>query len=232
MAIRIAVIEDNPALLQTICRNLSLFDEVSVVFTAGDGREAVRLTGLHLPDVILMDIDMPIMNGIEATLHIRGQYPAVRILMLTVFDYDDKIFAAIRAGASGYLLKDERTDQIVNAIEEVISGGAPMSPLIAYKILGLLRQESASPSPRPDEPVASSALKPSPRPEAFDLTKREVELLERLTNGLTPAQISADLFISLSTVRKHIENIYEKLYVHSKLEAIRLAEKYRWFEKS
>nr|WP_293843745.1 response regulator transcription factor [uncultured Arsenicibacter sp.] len=232
MAIRIAVIEDNPALLQTICRNLSLFDEVSVVFTAGDGREAVRLTGLHLPDVILMDIDMPIMNGIEATLHIRGQYPAVRILMLTVFDYDDKIFAAIRAGASGYLLKDERTDQIVNAIEEVISGGAPMSPLIAYKILGLLRQESASPSPRPDEPVASPALKPSLRPEAFDLTKREVELLERLTNGLTPAQISADLFISLSTVRKHIENIYEKLYVHSKLEAIRLAEKYRWFEKS
>lgn len=232
MAIRIAVIEDNPALLQTICRNLSLFDEVSVVFTAGDGKEAVRLTGLHLPDVILMDIDMPIMNGIEATLHIRGQYPAVRILMLTVFDYDDKIFAAIRAGASGYLLKDERTDQIVNAIEEVISGGAPMSPLIAYKILGLLRQESASPSQWPDEPVASPALKPSPRPEAFDLTKREIELLERLTNGLTPAQISADLFISLSTVRKHIENIYEKLYVHSKLEAIRLAEKYRWFEKS
>ena len=235
MPVRIALVEDNPLLLQTLSRNLSLFDEVQVVFTAGDGQEAVRLTGLHQPDVILMDIDMPRMNGIEATRQIREQHPAVRVLILTVFDYDDKIFAAIRAGASGYLLKEERTDQIVNAIEAVVSGGAPMSPLIAYKTLALLRQPLTAPAKA--IPVALSVTvslaataKPAPSPATFALTKREIDILEQLTNGLSPTEIGNKLFISLSTVRKHVENIYDKLYVHTKLEAIRLAEQHGWFK--
>ena len=234
MPVRIALVEDNPLLLQTLSRNLSLFDEVQLVFTAGDGQEAVRLTGLHQPDVILMDIDMPRMNGIEATRQIREQHPAVRILILTVFDYDDKIFAAIRAGASGYLLKEERADQIVNAIEAVVSGGAPMSPLIAYKTLALLRHTPNSTAAAPIAlPVAASSpatAKPAPSPATFDLTKREIDILEHLTKGLSPAQIGESLFISLSTVRKHIENIYDKLYVHTKLGAIRLAEQHGWFK--
>jgi DNA-binding NarL/FixJ family response regulator len=229
MPIRIALVEDNPLLLQTLSRNLSLFDEVQMVFTAGDGQEAVRLAGLHQPDVILMDIDMPLMNGIEATRLIRDQYPAVRILILTVFDYDDKIFAAIRAGASGYLLKEERADQLVNAIETVVSGGAPMSPLIAYKTLALLRQPPAEPAPVAAIANQKIAAKPAMTPAQFELTKREITILEQLTNGLSPTEIGNKLFISLSTVRKHIENIYDKLYVHTKLEAIRLAEQYQWF---
>lgn len=227
MPVRIALVEDNPLLLQTLSRNLSLFDEVQLVFTAGDGQEAVRLTGLHQPQVILMDIDMPLMDGIEATRLIREQCPDVRVLMLTVFDYDDKIFAAIRAGASGYLLKEERADQIVNAVEAVVSGGAPMSPLIAYKTLALLRQQPTGSAPALAEQKV--VAKPAPTPAQFELTPREIEILEQLTNGLSPAEIGNKLFISLSTVRKHTENIYDKLYVHTKLEAIRLAEQYRWF---
>ncbi|GAB3703467.1 two-component system response regulator DegU [Spirosoma flavus] len=228
MPVRIALVEDNPVLLQTLSRNLSLFNEVQVIFTASNGQEAVRLVSLHQPQVVLMDIDMPLMNGIEATRQIREQYPDVRVLMLTVFDYDDKIFAAIRAGASGYLLKEERADQIVNAVEAVVGGGAPMSPLIAYKTLALLRQQSTATAP-----TASSlnvATKPAPTPAQFELTIREVEILELLTNGLSPTEIGNKLFISLSTVRKHIENIYDKLYVHTKLEAIRIAEQHKWFK--
>jgi len=228
MPVRIAIVEDNPLLLQTISRTLSVFAEVQVAFTARDGQEAVRLTGLHQPEVVLMDIDMPIMNGIEATRQIKELYPAVRVLMLTVFDYDDKVFAAIRAGASGYLLKEERADQIVNAIEAVIDGGAPMSPQIAYKTLALLRQQTASPTAALTT-GGGKLLAKQPTPATFELTAREVEILEQLTHGLTPVQISAKLFISLSTVRKHIENTYDKLYVHSKLEAIRIAEQHKWF---
>jgi DNA-binding NarL/FixJ family response regulator len=159
----------------------------------------------------------------------------VRVLMLTVFDYDDKIFAAIRAGASGYLLKEERADQIVNAIEAVVSGGAPMSPLIAYKTLALLRQQPVDPA-KSTTTYSTVAANPTattkhpPSPATFDLTKREIDILEQLTKGLSPAQIGETLFISLSTVRKHIENIYDKLYVHTKLEAIRLAEQHGWFQ--
>jgi DNA-binding NarL/FixJ family response regulator len=229
MPVRIALVEDNPLLRQTISRTLSVFAEIQIVFTAGNGQEAVHLTGLHQPEVVLMDIDMPIMDGIQATGQIKDLYPNVRILMLTVFDYDDKIFAAIRAGASGYLLKEERADQIVNAIEAVVSGGAPMSPQIAYKTLALLRQQTARTASALPIPVGKLPVK-QPTPATFELTTREIEILERLTHGLTPALISAELFISLSTVRKHIENIYDKLYVHTKLEAIRLAEQYQWFE--
>lgn len=234
MPVRIALVEDNPMLLQTLSRNLALFDEVQMVFTAGDGQEAVRLAILHQPDVVLMDIDMPRMNGIEATRQIREQCPNVRVLMLTVFDYDDKIFAAIRSGASGYLLKEERVDQLVNAIEAVVNGGAPMSPLIAYKTLALLRQQPAESAPAiaPVVALASPGIpsKPAITPAQFELTPREIEILEQLTNGLSPTEIGNKLFISLSTVRKHIENIYDKLYVHTKLEAIRMAEQHGWFK--
>jgi DNA-binding NarL/FixJ family response regulator len=229
MPVQIAIVEDNPMLLQTISRTLSVFAEVQVVFTAGDGQEAVRLTRLHQPQVVLMDIDMPLMNGIDATRLIREQCPAVRVLMLTVFDYDDKIFAAIRAGASGYLLKEERVDQIVNAIEAVVSGGAPMSPLIAYKTLALLRQQTAQAAGWATAQVGKPVPK-QPTPATFELTSREIEILEQLTNGLSPSEIGNKLFISLSTVRKHIENTYDKLHVHTKLDAIRLAEQNQWFE--
>ena len=205
MPIRIAVVDDNPMLLRTVTRNLALFSEVQIVCTAMDGEQAIRQTEKHQPQVVLMDIEMPVLDGITATARIRHQWPQTKVLMLTVFDRDDKIFEAIKAGASGYLLKDERPARIVQAVEEVLAGGAPMSPGIALKTLNLLRQQTIV-----DDSVEKS-LRTLQSPETFALTTREVEILELVVDGQTPGQIGDRLFISASTVRKHIENIYGKL---------------------
>ena len=223
MPIRIAVVDDNPGLLRTLLQNLALFSEVEVVCTAMDGEQAIRQIDKHQPQVILMDIEMPVLDGITATARIKQQWPSINVLMLTIFDRDDKLFEAIKAGASGYLLKDERPARIVQAIEDVVAGGAPMSPGIALKTLTLLRQQTLI-----DKSVEKS-LQMLPLPDAFALTNREIEILELVVEGYTPGQIADRLFISASTVRKHVENIYGKLRVHSRLEAIRLAEQNRWF---
>ena len=221
--IRIAIVDDNPALLRTVTRNLSIFDKVEIVGTAMDGEQAVRQTERHQPQVVLMDIEMPVLDGIAATAQIRQRWPQIKVLMLTVFDRDDKLFEAIKAGASGYLLKDERPARIVQAIDEVLNGGAPMSPGIALRTLNLLRQQTII-----DNTVEKS-LQLLQSTEFFALTTREVEILELVVDGQTPGQIGDRLFISASTVRKHVENMYGKLHVHSRLEAIRLAEHNRWF---
>ncbi len=220
MPIRIEIVDDNPALLGSVCRNLSLFSEVEIVCTAHNGQYAIAQAETHHPQVILMDIEMPGMDGIVATAHLAAKLPDVKVLMLTVFDRADKIFEAIKAGASGYLLKDERPARIVQAIEDVLDGGAPMSPGIALKTLGLIRQQS----------VAPATTRQSQPPETFALTTREVEILELVVDGQTPRQIGDRLFISAKTVRKHIENIYGKLHIHSRLEAVRLAGQYQWFQ--
>jgi DNA-binding NarL/FixJ family response regulator len=224
MPIRVALVEDNPNLLKALRQNLSLYDEIEIVGVAMDGERATQLAEKQRPQVVLMDIEMPIQDGITATDTITRKWPETKVLILTIFDRDDKLFEAIKAGASGYLLKDERPAQIVQAIQEVMDGGAPMSPGIALKTLNLLRQQTIvyDDSTRQLDVVQS--------PEAFSLTSREVEILEQLVEGLTPIQIGELLFISHYTVRKHIENIYNKLHVHTRLEVIRLAEQNRWFK--
>ncbi|WP_266366367.1 response regulator [Tellurirhabdus rosea] len=223
MAIPIALVDDNSSLLRSIGTNLRAFSEVELLFTATDGASAVSLARQHRPQVILMDIEMPIMDGIAATAAVRTELPGCKVIMLTVFDRDDKLFEAIKAGASGYLLKDERPYRLVQAIEEVLDGGAPMSPGIALKTLELLRRQRIEDGPGPRRLETCLPLK------AYDLTNREEEILELLVEGLSPAQIGDRLFISPATVRKHIENCYQKLHVHSRLEAIRLAERNRFF---
>lgn len=221
MPISIAIIDDNAPLLNSISRNLTAFNEVSVLFTASNGQQAVDMARQQPPDVMLMDIDMPIMNGIEATARLRELLPDTKILMLTIFDRDDKLFEAIKAGASGYLLKDERPARLVAAIEEAVDGGAPMSPGIASRALTMLRRQTFTDEKQPPNQP--------PTPKNYLLTGREVEILEQLSLGLTTGQIANRLFISDRTVRKHVENIYEKLHVHSKYEAIQLADKHQWF---
>lgn len=221
MPISVAIADDNVTLLHTLARNLAVFSEVAVLFTAANGQQALEMARQQPPDVLLMDIDMPILDGIRATALLHELLPDTKILMLTIFDRDDKLFEAIKAGASGYLLKDEPPARIVAAIEEVWDGGAPMSPGIARRALTMLsRQTLADPG---------AARKSSQTPASYYLTTREVEILEQLSLGLTTGQIADRLFISDRTVRKHIENIYEKLHVHSKYEAIQLAGKHQWF---
>lgn len=212
---KIGIVEDQEKLIGALLDKLSVIKDTEVAWAAVNGKEAIdKCTNLQ-PDVILMDIQMPIMDGIEATQKIKSQYPNSKIIMLTIFDQDDKIMQAIVAGADGYLLKDEGPAVIEESIHDVLDGGAPMSKAIAFKTLKLIQHLGK-------EQAAEQ------KPIEFDLSKREMEVLTELAKGHSYQIIAEDLFISPKTVRKHIENIYRKLQVHNKLEAVQLAMKQGW----
>ena len=212
MKINIAFAEDNNFLAKSLVEKLKIFsDHFSILYHAKNGAEMINYleSTENKVQVILMDIEMPIMNGIEATEKLSKLYPDIKIIILTVFDDDEKIFNAIKAGANGYLLKDESIDKIVEGIHLVLDGGAPMSPTIASKTLQLLKQS---------EKVTERKLE-----EGFNLSKREIEILEYLKQGLDYIHTAEKLFISPFTVRKHIENIYKKLQVNNKMQAVQKA---------
>lgn len=211
MKIKIALTEDVPQLQQSIAENLAGFEDAELLFIAENGQDLLNKLADQKPDLILMDINMPVMDGITATRRVRALYPDIRIVMLSVFDDGDNIFNAILAGANGYLLKDSKPSKLFSAIEEAMEGGAPMSPVIATKALQLVRGNRTEAIPENND---------------FSLTKRELEILDRLAKGETYQQIADKIFISPKTVRKHIENIYQKLHVHNKVEAISKAQKH------
>ena len=153
---------------------------------------------------------MPVLNGIETTQIVKHKYPQLKIIMLTAFDNDENIFNAIKAGADGYLLKEINPKELYSGIQETLNGGAAMNPSIALKTLKLLRNPIDIQNPKDQEEIS--------------LSKREVEVLEQLSKGLSYTAIAENLFLSPSTVRKHIENIYKKLQVHSKIEAVQKAK--------
>ncbi|NCT19001.1 MAG: response regulator transcription factor [Flavobacteriia bacterium] len=213
MSLKIAIVDDNTFLIQSIKEKLSFFEDISIKHTSLNGSELlIKLEDNHNLDVILMDIEMPILNGIETTQIVKQKYPQIKIIMLTVFDNDENIFNAIKAGADGYLLKEVTPEKLHTGILETLQGGAAMNPSIALKTLKLLRNPIDIDNPRDKEDIS--------------LTTREVEVLEQLSKGLSYTVISVNLFLSPSTVRKHIENIYKKLQVHSKLEAVQKAKRY------
>ncbi len=225
MSITIAIVDDNPLLIKSLTQNLQLFDDLHVLFSSSNGVDLLRkLEENMLPQVLLLDIEMPQMNGIQTAYEIYKRYgDTVKIIMLTVFDQEDKIFAAIQAGASGYLMKDEKPSAIINAVNDVINGGSPMSLNIATKILGLLRMKPAI-SP-------TLTLQPVVTPQDFDLTKREIEILILIAKGFAYKKIAEELFLSERTIKKHVENIYHKLHVHTKFEAVSFAQRYNWVER-
>lgn len=207
MKIRIAIADDNKFLISTIKEKLSFFEDLTYEFSAENGEELLnKLRNNSAIDLILMDIEMPVMNGIEATFEIKKRFPDIKIVMLTVFDNDENIFNAIKAGADGYLLKEIKPEFLHDGIIDTMNGGAAMNPSIALKTLRLLR-----------DPKEITDLT---QQEEIRLTHRESEVLEKLAIGLSYSQIADILFISEGTVRKHIENIYKKLQVHNKIEAI------------
>jgi len=223
MSVRIALVDDKRLIRNSLAAQIAYYKEITVVFQANDGSEFLKnmktLAPGERPQVVLMDIEMPVMDGIEAVTIAKEVYPDVFFLMLTVFDDDEKLFEAIKAGATGYLLKDEKVSSIVKAITEIVfEGGVPMSPRIARKVLGLLRNPRADAAPVDDE-----------EKETQMLSARELEILNRIVDGLNYQQIGERLFISPHTVRKHIANIYEKLHVSNKASAIKIAIKKKWF---
>lgn len=212
MNIKIAIVDDNSFLITSVKEKLSFFEDLDFKFSALNGSDLlVKLESNHNINLILMDIEMPILNGIEATEIVKQKYPHIKIIMLTVFDNDENIFNAIKAGADGYLLKDVNAKVLHDGIVETLNGGAAMNPSIAMKTLKLLRS--------PLEIENESDI------EDIKLTPREIDVLEQLSKGLSYNLIAENLILSTGTVRKHIENIYKKLQVHNKLEAVQKAKK-------
>jgi DNA-binding NarL/FixJ family response regulator len=214
MNLKIAIAEDNSFLAKAVIEKLSFFNDLEFKFKANNGAELIgKLEVNHNIDVILMDIQMPEMDGITATEIIKTKYPHIKIIMLTVFDNDENIFKAIQSGANGYLLKEIDAENLHKCILEVVNGGAPMTPTIALKTLNLLRN-----------PLI---IDNKNELELIKLTNRETDILEHLSKGLNYNEIAKNLIISPSTVRKHIENIYKKLQVHNKIEALNMAQKHK-----
>lgn len=212
MKIKIAIADDNSFLINTVKEKLSFFNTLKVNFCAINGSDLIdKLEDNRHIDLILMDIEMPIMNGIEATEKVKLKYPHIKIIMLTVFDNDEHIFNAIKAGADGYLLKEINPKDLYDGILETLKGGAAMNPSIAMKTLKLLRNPIDFNTKDDDE-------------ACIKLTDREVQVLEQLSKGLNYNAIAENLILSTGTIRKHIENIYKKLQVHNKLEAVEKAK--------
>lgn len=209
--IKLAIVDDNSFLIKAVEEKLSFFDDFTVKIVTDNGQNLLnKLEKNHNIDLILMDIEMPVMNGIEATHLVKQRYPQIKIIMLTVFDNDENIFKSIKAGADGYLLKEVNAKDLHQGILETMNGGATMTPSIALKTLKLFR------NPIDFENIVNE--------EEIQLTAREIEVLEQLTKGLKYQHIAENLFLSVGTIRKHVENIYTKLQVHNKLEAIQKAK--------
>jgi DNA-binding NarL/FixJ family response regulator len=222
MAFMVAMAEDNQVNRNTFLQKIRMFPEVELVFTSENGNDFLeQLQGLphhKLPQVVFMDLEMPEKDGVVTIRIAKTLFPHIHFIVLTVFDDDEKIFEAIRAGASGYLLKHEPALVLKESIESVMeSGGAPMSPAIARKALQLLSNTPA---------IKTGASAGESLPE--NLTEREYEILKHTVNGWDAKRIASALDLSVLTVRKHIANIYQKLHVNSKAQIITLAHKNKW----
>lgn len=200
--LRVILYEDNTDLRAAMAVLVGGTPGYELVGSFGDCTEVVGQCRALRPDVVLMDIDMPKMNGIEGTRLLKKAMPNVEIVILTVFDDDGRVFDAVVAGASGYLLKQTPPAQILSALLEVKAGGAPMTPVIARKVLGFSQQKKTN-------EVLLDALSP-----------RELEVLKALAKGLSYKMAAAELDISTDTVRSHVRKIYDKLHVHSLPEAV------------
>jgi DNA-binding NarL/FixJ family response regulator len=210
MDIRVVIFEDNLSLRQGLYQLINGSDGFECVGAFEDCMNLIKNIEDTRPQVVLMDIGMPGINGIEAVNILRQKFPELKILMQTIFEDSDKIFESILAGASGYFLKTTSPARILEFIKETYEGGAPMSPSVATKVLKMMAEQA-----------------PSAKVNNFNLSEREKEILSCLVKGMSYKLIADACFISIDTVRGHIRNIYEKLHVHSKGEAIAIAIKGR-----
>jgi DNA-binding NarL/FixJ family response regulator len=210
VSIRVAVVDDQALVRGGFAMVLRIHDDIEVVAEAGTGLEAIEVARRHRPDVILMDIRMPDMDGLEATSRILAAADwNVRVLILTTFDPDEYVYKALRAGASGFVLKDIPPDQLATAVRTVADGGALLAPSITRRLI----QEFASAAPTPAEP-----------PRGLDeLTARELEVFKLLARGLSNAEIAEELVVSETTVKTHVARVLMKLGLRDRVQAVVLA---------
>ncbi|HKK38403.1 MAG TPA: response regulator transcription factor [Cryomorphaceae bacterium] len=207
--IRVVVFDDNEDRRLSLKYLVGMLPDMEFVGDFPDARDAVAKVGKSKPDVILMDIEMPGVTGIEAVSEIKNAYPKVSILMQTIFDDEALIFDALKAGASGYLLKKGTPEKVIEGVREAYQGGAPMSPAIATKVLSFFR----------NMPVTTEAKEKNIKAD-YGLTARQKEILSELVDGKSYKMIAASMNISYNTVNTHIRHVYEKLHVHSLGEAV------------
>ena len=210
MTTRVVVADDQPLVRDGFRAQISLVPDMELVGLATTGVEAVELATTALPDVVLMDVRMPVMDGIEATRRITSDERTrdVRVLMLTTFDLDEYVYAALRAGASGFLLKDTPPEQLVAAIQVIASGDALLSPTITKRVIEEFIR-------RPPSTIATA-----PSPKVAELTARELEVLGFMARGLSNAEIAKDLFVSETTVKTHVARILMKLDLRDRVQAV------------
>ncbi len=205
--IRILIVDDQPLFRSAIATLISAQPDMLVVGEAENGLEAVEKAHALKPDLIVMDVEMPVMNGVEAVRLLRDQLPATKVVMLTVSDSEDYLFEAIRHGAHGYLLKDLRPEQLYDLLRAVMRNETPLSPAIAGKILAEFR----------GKPKIREA--PSAEPEGPELTRREIEILQLVADGLSNKEVGNQLFITEGTVKNHVHNALEKLHLENRIQA-------------
>jgi len=203
MPIRVAIVEDNRALRNTLSEIICEAPQFECVCTCENGEQALRVIPRHAPDVVVMDIELPGISGIDCTAELKRLLPRTQVMIFTVYEDNDQIFKALEAGASGYLLKRTSPAEIVEAICDIHQGGAPMSSEIARKVVQSFRK------PQPFKPEYTEQLTP-----------REEEILSLLAKGYVTKEIADKLGINYDTVRTHLKHIYEKLHVRSRTEAV------------
>lgn len=239
--VRVLIVDDHELFRHGVLGSLKRHPQVEVVGEAADGVEAIEKARELMPDVILMDINMPRMDGIEATRWLKEEFPYVRIVVLTVSDLDENLFSALKAGASGYLLKNVGAQQLVDGIVGAARGEAPLSGAVAARILQELRgpgrRLAGQPHPGSSGTSATARLEAEPAAQAASrrvgmgagekntplLTPREQEVLTLVSQGLTSKEIADRLFISVYTVKNHIRNVLEKLHLKNRAEAVAFA---------
>ena len=202
MAIKVSIVEDNRGTRESLVELLGRAPGLRCAGAHANGEQALQAIPVESPDVVLMDINLPGMSGIECVARLKGRLPRLQVLMLTTYDESDRIFESLRNGASGYLLKNMPPAELLQAVEQVHSGGAPMSMQIARKVVNHFQQIRQAGS------------------DVETLTKREHEILGLLAKGYLYKEIADQLGITLSTVRAHLHTVYEKLHVQSRTEAV------------
>ncbi|RDV08308.1 MULTISPECIES: response regulator [unclassified Arthrobacter] len=208
--ITVLLVDDQPLLRMGFRLILEGEEDLRIVGEASDGAEAIRLVGELNPDVVLMDVRMPVLDGIEATRAITATGSCARIIILTTFDVDEYAFAGLQAGASAFLLKDAAPSDLINAVRVVASGDAVVAPRITQRLLETYVRGSARPAP----------AAPAPDPLLADLTPRETEMLEAMAEGLSNAEIAHRYFLSEATVKTHVRRILTKLHLRDRVQAV------------
>ena len=205
--VRVLVVDDQTLFREALTTLLDARPEVEVVGGAADGAAALELVAELRPDVVLMDLRMPVLDGVGATRRLRVEHPEVRVLVLTTFDGDDEVFPALRAGAVGYVLKDATAARLVEGIQAAARGESVLEPSVAAKVVSLV-------SRLPDVPQA-----PRAQPLVDPLSPRELEVLQELADGLSNREIAARLYLSEGTVKNHVTNVLAKLGVRDRTQA-------------